>query len=917
MLAVAALAIAIPLHFEPNHGHLQKNVRFSAVARGYTLELSDTAIAMNFRGGSLRLNLPRTKPEGTEKMIGKSSYYLGSDESKWRTGISNFARVRYQDVFPGVDLSIYGRDRKIEYDWIVAPGADPRSIRFSFTGSSKTSINRDGDLLLETAAGEVRHTKPRIYQSGREIPGRFVLEAGAVRFEIGEYDKRLELTIDPVLLVNSSFGGSGIDWNFPGIHEGFRDTGTGIATDSSGNIYITGTTFSTNFPLVNSLQAAPSQSCSFDCEFNSVFVTKLSPDGSTLLYSTYIGVPATVQAQELSMLLPAALAVDSAGTVYLTGATSGVNFPGGATTAGGTDAFLLRLNSQGSLIGVSLFGGSANDAGTSIVLGPDGYVYLAGVTQSPDFPVTKSAYATSLSGTSSVFAIKINFSGLFSPPNGTLIYSTYVGPGTSVSVAADSGSNAYIAVTTTSAAWPTTPSAVQPACAGSSCADIAVAKLDPLGQKLLYATYLGGSQTETLGGIAVDASGDAFLVGSTDSPDFPTTPGVLEAHPTASSNYTGFLTKLSPDATKFIYSTYFGGSGSDQVKAVAVDAQGDAYLAGSTSSADLPLRGAIQSTPVNTLCYQFTPSGSIPINAFNCASAGFLSMLNPTGTGLIWSTYFGSGSVNAISLDAAANVYATGIAISVPASEAVGVLKIGPGASVLDVPANSIVNAASYAPGLPLAGGLASMFVRGLNLSGAIVATGSPLPTQVAGVSILVGGIPAPILAVAPAASGMQQINFQVPFAAASNVVELRYGGSSTFAFPQTAPPGIFTLSDGAAAIQHAADYSLVTPANPAHPGEVIIVYATGLGKVSPVVATGVAPSGPAAVVATCGSSSLVPGTVLYAGLTPGAVGLYQMNVQLPQNLAAGTVAVSIGTPTCTFLPAGYLQSNSINLPVQ
>jgi uncharacterized protein (TIGR03437 family) len=939
MFALAALAFAIPLHFEQNQGQLNPHIRFSAVTNRYTLELSDTAIAMNFPSGSVFLNLPRTKPEGADEMAAKSNYYFGSDPSKWSTGISNFARVRYRHVFPGVDLALYGTGERIEYDWIVAPGADPRLIRFSFTGASKMRVDPGGDLILETGGGEVRHTRPRIRQSGREIAGRFVLNGDEVRFEIGPYDKRRPLTIDPVLLVNRSFGGSGVFVDTIGYHASFNDTGTGIATDGGGNIYVTGTTFSADFPLANSLEGPPgppSQSCGLvECQFNSVFVTKLSPDGGTLLYSTYIGAPSTRSQGVTDLpLLPAAIAVDAGGTVYIAGATSGANFPGVTATAGGNDAFLLRLSPQGVLIGTLLFGGSADDAGTSVVLGPDGFIYLAGTTQSSNFPVTREAYRAALPGSSSAFLVKIGFNSPFGPTNGAVLYSTYVGPGTSAAVAADAGGNAYIAAATTSTAWPTTSGVAQPACAGTTCADIVVAKLDPLGQRLIYATYLGGSKAEAPGGIAVDASGSAYVTGATYSPDFPVTPGAFETHSNVDFSHpypTGFVAKLSPDASRFVYATYLGGSASDRANTISVDAAGSAYVGGNTTSPDFPLLQAIQSTPVNAICQGYTPSGTIPSSEFDCASGGFLSVLNPSGTALVWSTYLGSGSVDALALDPAGNVYATGVQIEVNGPSmggAIGVLKIAPGVSPLDVPANSFMNAASYAPGLPLKGGLASLFLSGLNIMGTILGSGSPLPTDLAGVSILVGGARAPILFVTPLASGMQQIDFQVPFEAASNSVEIRYQGSSTSAFPQTAPPGIFTLSDGTPAIQHSTDYSLVTPSNPAHPGETIIVYATGLGPVSPAVASGVAATGPAPIPlpssSACGGistgQSTPPysfGSILYAGLTPGFVGLYQLNIQIPQSQPAGTAQFSIDANICDLLPAGGLQSNIVNLPVQ
>jgi uncharacterized protein (TIGR03437 family) len=938
MVVLAALALAIPLHFEPALSKMGAVEGFSAVTPRYALRLTDEEVAMYFRGGAVGLKLPRTRPEGIDELAARSNYYLGTDPSAWRTEVPNYARVRYANVFPGVDLVVYGHDQRIEYDWIVAPGADPGSIRFSFEGVRAMSIGRGGDLILRTGVGEIRHSRPRIFQDGHAVGGAFVLRGGEVRFQVGEYDRRKPLVIDPVLLVNESFGGSGVGYDLPGLHTALLDTGTGIATDSSGNIYITGTTFSVDFPVSNALQTGPTGPCQSYCAFSSVFVTKLSPDGSTLLYSTYIGAPPSASTAWYSIppMLPAAIAVDADGTAYVTGTTSGVNFPGVTATAGGNDAFLLRLSPQGTLVAARLFGGSGDDAGTSIVLDSDGYVYLAGTTKSSDFPVSEGAYAAGATGETNIFVVKILFNRIFGLPGGTLVYSAVAGPGTSASVAADAEGSAYVAGATTSTAWQTTAGAVQSMCKGSTCQDIVVAKLDPMGQKLLYATYVGGSGKETLGGIAVDAAGSAYVTGSTESSDFPITSGAYDAQAKTKSS-TGFVAKLSADATRLSYSTYLGGSGTDQPVAIAVDAKGDAYAGGTTTSPDFPLRYALQSTIVNAYCPVYTPSGSIPTGGYACGSAGFLAVLDPAGASLVWSTYLGAGSVDALALDLAGNVYATGEVINVnPPSKAksVSVLKLGPGNSALDVPANSIVNAASFAPGLPLPGGLASVFVRGLNVARLEIGSGSPLPTTLGGVSILVEGVPAPILAIAPVGSGMEQINFQVPFEVAAstqfryiettpNAVEIRYQGASVFAVPPQGAPGIFLLNDGTPAIEHAADYSLVTPSNPAHAGEAIIIYLTGLGPVTPAGISGVAAKGAAPVVIGCGdayaagTSGWPFGTVLYAGLTPGYVGLYQLNLQLPQQVSAGTVYFTIDASLCPLVGPFELTSNVVALPVK
>ena len=336
-------------------------------------------------------------------------------------------------------------------------------------------------------------------------------------------------------------------------------------------------------------------------------------------------------------------------------------------------------------------------------------------------------------------------------------------------------------------------------------------KVNPAGSQLLYATYFGGSGTETLGGLAVDAAGNAYISGTTQSTDLPTTSGAFQStwnpntvdyyEPTAS-----FVAKFTP-AAKPIYATYLAGTAYDRGYGLAVNSAGNAYLGGQTSSVDFPLANPLQVSPYYYICGTYTVSGQAPIGETYCSSAGFLSVLNANGTGLLWSTY-SSGAVWAVTLDAAGNVYATGVNLDITTppiapgkTASVGVLKIAPQGAGLQFSANSIANAASFHPGLPSAGGLASLFVQGLNVTGTVIANGNPLPTELAGVSILVQGRRAPILAVADIPSaGYQQINFQVPFETnlnTPNIVEVRYGGLLTFAIPPTVAPGIFVLSDG------------------------------------------------------------------------------------------------------------------------
>jgi len=933
------------------------------------------------------MHLPCTSPAAVDLLPGKTNYYAGADPSGWRTGVPNYAVVRYRSVFRGVDLAVYGNQREIEYDWLVAPGADPSLIRFSFTGAKRLWVDAAGDLVLQTASGEIRHRKPCIYQVAdghrREISGGFVLERGGqVRFHVGAYDQRRALVIDPQLVYSAGLGGSGVGM-FSVYQYNYNDVPQAIAVDAAGNTYITGTTYSNNFPLVNSSEQAP------PLYTEGVFVAKLSPDGSTLLYSTYI----TESGGPGPAPLPAGIAVDAAGDAFITGTTDGADFaiaPGGS--AGGSGAFLVELNSDGVLETSRVFGG-AGDAGTSIALGPDGYLYLAGTTESTSFPTTPGAYSTVFVGPQAangvpfpdVFLVKINPRVLLSnfPGNQPIVYSTYLGPGTSPMVAADQAGNAYVAASTSYTAWPVTPGAAQPQCAGQTCADAVVLKLNPAGSQLLYATYFGGSGMETVGGLAIDASGDACVSGTTNSMDLPVTSGAFQttwsAMPANSPVFestgipsvfdfpqTAFVAKFNPSATKLIYATYLGGTIEETGAGIAVDSAGNAYVSGGTLSPDFPLLNALQVSPANS---PYFISGESSQEGYSL-TAGFLSVLNPAGNALLWSTFVGGAttlpsivpqdfailgegslitgsSAAAVALDSAGNVYVTGLAADVTgsilspgASDAVGVMKIAPRGNPLQFDPNGLTNGASFNPGLPLPGGLASLFVHGLNVSGTVVGSGSPLPTELEDVSILVDGIPAPLLAVANIsvdnALGMQQINFQVPFEAVTNEVEVRYQGLSTFFLPQQVAPGIFTLPGGGGAIQHASDYSLVTPSHPAAPGEIIIIYATGLGPVSGIIPDGVPAPGPATIQPACGSAMVTLGApyshfvpsgtlanILYAGVTPGYVGLYQLNVQVPPSTPAGDTNLYIILPGCwpnigePNIPYNSYYSNIVTLPVE
>jgi uncharacterized protein (TIGR03437 family) len=568
-------------------------------------------------------------------------------------------------------------------------------------------------------------------------------------------------------------------------------------------------------------------------------------------------------------------------------------------------------------------------------IGADGYLYLTGTTRSADFPVTAGAFRAPGSGGARVFVAKLRLPDLSAVYYSLLdaaadeIYDPEAGetpmlvPAQPL-IAVDGTGSAYVAVSTRSVTWPTTSGGTVPPCPGSAvCSHVIVAKLSPTGDRLVYCTYLGGDGQDAVGGIAVSSTGNAYVTGSTTSRNFPVTAGAFQRERSASDSSwaAAFLTRLSPDGTYAEYSTYVDGSRWDRARSIAVDAQGVAYIAGSTTSPDFPVRNAVQAGLVNRRCAQYTNSGSIPYAYTLCGSSGFVAAVNADGSALLWSTNIGSGRVFAFARDTRGTLLLGGVSLSpVPISGgSASVVRYDPARRGLQLYADSITNAASFRSGLPHPGGLASMFVEGLDISGSIVAGPPPLPLELAGVSISVDGRNAPILAVADIGNGKQQINFQVPFDAKSTTVEVRSNGLSTFIIPETTAPGIFTLPARDAAIQHA-DGSLVVPENPARAGEVIVVYGTGFGPVRPEVTTGDAATGPAALNPDCGvrARAQVPlGTIEYLGITPGYPGLYQLNVRLPAAVDTGSRDFWIWWPDCWPIgvpPDRFARSNTVRL---
>jgi uncharacterized repeat protein (TIGR01451 family) len=628
----------LPLHFEKNEGQTDQQVEYLARGRGYTLFLTPAGSVLVLqkphRAGSgnestsgrvLRMSLlganPRAAVEGRDELPGKSHYFIGNDRKSWRTNVSHYARVEYEHVYPGVSLAYYGNEGTLEYDFIVEPHADPRQIRLRIEGADEVRLDTEGNLVLTLPAGQVVERAPVAYQQidgvRKPIVARFVLTgAREVGFEVGAYEADRPLVLDPALLYSTYLGGSDLD-------EGF-----GIAADSSGNAYVTGFTKSANFPTANSLQVANGGG-------QDAFVAKFNVAGG-LVYSTYLGGSEYEQGK--------GIAVDASGNAYVVGWTSSTNFPTvnplQASNSGGTDIFVSKLNASGSALIYSTYlggsGGDNIDYGSGLAVDASGSAYVTGLTGSTDFPTVAPIQPTNL-GIINAFVSKLNAAG------SGLVYSTYLGGSSNdqgASIAVDTLGNAYVTGLAGSTNFPTV-NPIQAANGGSF--DAFVAKLNAAGSALVYSTYLGGNSVDVGDGIAVDASGNAYVTGIEGSTNFPT------ANAFQASNAGGndaFVTKINAAGSALVYSTYLGGSGCcDFAYGIAVNGSGQAYVTGYTNSTDFPTFNAVQGS---------YGGGNIDV---------FLTQFSATGSALVHSTYLGGDGHDegrAIAVDAVGNAYLTG-----------------------------------------------------------------------------------------------------------------------------------------------------------------------------------------------------------------------------------------------------------------
>ncbi len=622
-----AVMSRLPLRFEANRGQWGSAVQYAARGGGYELLLTGQGPSFRF-GGSEAVDISLVNGnrapviEGLDVMKARTDYMIGA-RTNWHTDVPNYARVAYRQAYPGVDVIYYGSRNQLEYDFILAPGADPGAIHMRFSGAGRLRITRGGDLVMESPSGRMTQKRPLIYQEGvagrREIGGRYVLLADdTVGLKVDGYDRRRKLVIDPILAYSTYLGGSGLDQI------------TAVKLASNGHLYMVGQTATQDIPAINGAYDNDNFGL-IDIFLAIVDTTQAGQD--QLIYFSYLG--------GSNNDIPLAVAVDSNGVAYMTGTTTSTDFPmagnslqtlGPATV---TEAFVAVIDPSQyggvALVYSTFLGGqTGNQSGNAIAVDSSGNIYVAGTTASSDFPVTGSAYAAVLYGPSDAFLTEFNENNSTAP-----LYSTYLGGENDddgrAMVLAPNG-QVYLGISTDGLLFPLAGFSFNPNNSGGY--DVAIALIDTTQSgtaSLIYSTYLGGSGNDAVRGFTLDNSGNLVVTGYTLSPNFPVTADAAQhSYGGGGDAFVAVMNALTP--TAFLnYSTFLGGADGDVAYAVAVDTAGFIYLTGYTLSPNFPIT---QNAP--------QPSWGQGIDIF-------LTKLQPHVAGpgaLQYSTYFGGATVN-------------------------------------------------------------------------------------------------------------------------------------------------------------------------------------------------------------------------------------------------------------------------------
>ncbi len=651
--AMDALA-RMPLAFVANRGQTDTRVRFYAVGSHYAFYLTRTGVVLSLVKRSTRQSARgvaldwrfvganrHVRLDAQQRLAGRVNSFHGSDTARWRTGLARHAQVRYRNLWPGIDLVMSGQAGTLKYEFRVRPGASVGDIRLAYRGATGLALDRDGGLRVKTTDGVLKDSAPVAYQlidgTRVNVGSRFAIRraggAGRYGFAVGSgYRPDRALIIDPGLAYSTFLGGAS------------DEDGNGVAVDAAGNAYVTGVTQSPDFPTTaGAFDRTGAQSNSLDA-----FVTKLNPSGTALVYSTFLG--------GSNFDLGRDITIDASGNAYVAGTTYSPSFP---TTGGAfdrtfnvdscprcgidqTDGFVAKLNPSGSGLLYSTFlGGTQPDDAMDIALDGARNAYVTGETQSLNFPTTTGAFDRTPNGSTNTFVTKLNAAG------SALAYSTLLGgsenelPG---GLAVDASGNAFVSGSTRSTDFPTTPGAYDTTHSGGAVDqlfEVFVTKLNPAGSALVYSTFVGGTNTDFGGQIALDASGDAYVVGSTASPEFPTTPGTIDPV-FAGDPFDDFVLKFNPAGSRLVYSTFTKGAGASTI---AVDASGDAWLAG----------GAGPDGPATPDAVDATYNGG--------ASDAHIVKLNPTASAFLFATFLGGTNTDGVvdmALDPTGDVYLVG-----------------------------------------------------------------------------------------------------------------------------------------------------------------------------------------------------------------------------------------------------------------
>jgi uncharacterized protein (TIGR03437 family) len=886
----------LPFSFVPNVGQSSRDVKFQINETSGSLYFTRSGISFALHQQSdqtqdeMHLQFVNANPDvqvnGVQQMPGVVNYLIGNDPSRWRTNVPTFAAVTYQQLYPGIDLRYDGTNRQLKGTYLLSADAPPSRIRWRYNNAAHLEVeNASGQLLVNANGLTLREAAPVAWQ---EINGEKksvsvhyqIHDDGTVGFTTGAYDHTRTLIIDPVIGFSTYLGGNR------------TDEAGGIAVDGEGNIVVTGSTESGNFPTVSALQ--PTR------RGLDVFVSKFNPSGSALIFSTFLGGNGDDEGQ--------GLAVDGAGNIYVAGTTEATNFPTAnawkATNSGIDDAFVAKLNASGSTLLYSTYlGGGSPEDGSGIAADDAGNAWVGGTTFSANFP-TRNPVQASFRGPMDAFVAKINTSVAGAD---SLVFSTYLGGAgidTGDAIAVDKNGAVYLTGQTLSADFPLT-GALQTNNKGQG--DLFITKLD--GSGLVYSTLLGGSGKDYAYSIAVDGAGRACVTGNTESQDFVTQNA---AQSSSGGGSDAFALKLSAEGNALAYSTYIGGSGADYGYSVDADASGNVFIAGSTASANSPVKNTAQNY-----------GGSNDAFALKIAGDGTLE----------WNTFLGGSGADygqAIAVDGSGNVFVEGETQSAnfPTVSAlqssfgggegldVFVLKLnaesgngGGGGDGSNAAPLTCVSAASYLNGELASEAIASAF--GTRLATATLSASSvDLPASLGGTVVKVrdaAGIErtAPLFFVSPT-----QVNYQLPQGTASGIARVSVisaDGSISAGDIQvnTVAPGVFA-ADGTGRGLAAANVLRVMPDNSQH-YESVAQYDSSQGKMVAVpirfgagdqvylvlYGTGIRfRSALANVTVQVGG---VPLSVNYASMQGYYAGLDQINVQLSRDLVGrGEVEIVI-----------------------